>query len=92
MKKTKKIHGQTPPLWERLGIEPEPPEPCDFKIGEFVIFTNEFGVSFRMEVIGYAKDSSFQGRFIYLRRPDLPIEGSGWWFPHRPNELKHEKA
>ena len=62
----------------------KPPIECDFKIGDKVTFTNEFGVSFKNHtIIGFDKDDSFYGRFIY-------IDTDSYWFPHKPNELTKE--
>lgn len=62
-----------------------PPVPCDFKVGDCVTFTNEFGVSFPgMIIIGFADDDSLYGRFIHLAGPEYP---GAFWFPHRPEEL-----
>mgnify|MGYP003430647516 CR=1 FL=1 len=52
----------------------ESPKPCDLKIGDLVVFTNEYGVSFPNNVvIGFAKNE-FYGKFIH-------ISSSSPWFP-----------
>lgn len=62
----------------------KPPVPCEFKVGDIVTFTNEYGVSFEGRVIiGFAEDDSFYGRFIHLSK-------DAYWFPVRPSELKLE--
>ncbi len=67
-----------------------PPVPCDFKVGDRVTFTNQFGVSFPdMRIIGFADDDSFYGRFIHITGPDDP---GAFWFPHAPGELKKEHS
>ena len=59
----------------------ESPIPYDFKVGDIVTFTNEFGVEFKdKEVIGFAIDDSFYGRFIY-------INTDCFWFQKRPSQL-----
>ena len=63
-------------------IKKESPVPCDFKVGDTVTFTNEFGVSFEgRKIIGFADDDSFYGRFIFLDK-------DSYWFPCKPSELK----
>ena len=82
----KAIHGQSAPLWQRRGLKQLPPVPCDFKINDRVIFTNDCGVSFTQTVIGFSADDSFQGRFVHAICETW--EGSAGWFPHHPNQLK----
>ena len=61
-----------------------PPVPCDFKVGDVVTFTNEFGVEFEdRTVMGFASNAKFHGRFIHLGPPT-----DAYWFPCRPNQLK----
>lgn len=56
--------------------------PCEIKVGDFVTFTNEFGVFFRqpIKVIGF-DDGCEPERFIYT-------DSEVWWFPSRASELK----
>lgn len=66
-----------------------PPVKCDFKVGELVTFTNQFGVAFPdMRVIGFADDDLFYGRFIHLAGPKHP---EAFWFPHAPDELTKQQ-
>jgi len=66
-------------------LKTEPPVECDFKVGDVVTFTNEYGVSFpNIKVVGFAEDDSFYGRFIYL-------DSDSWWFPSRPEECSKEE-
>lgn len=68
-----------------IRLRQEPPIPCDFKVGDRVTFTNEFGVSFPGRVIiGFAADDSFNGRFIHFTGIDHP---GAYWFPCKPDEL-----
>ena len=64
----------------------EPPVPCDFKVGDFVTFTNENGVEFHgMEIIGFSqKKDMLHGNFIHLGGYQ-----NAYWFPHHPGELEH---
>lgn len=62
-------------------LNSEPPVPCDFKVGEKVTFTNEYGVSFSPHtIVGFDADDSFYGRFIYL-------DYDCYWFPAAPDSL-----
>lgn len=76
-------------IWKKFGIEEFPPAGCttDLIVGEKVIYTNEYGISFEMEVIGFAKNDSFYGRYIHLIRAGTDGKGSAWWFPSHPDEV-----
>ena len=71
------------------GLETEPPVECEFKPGDVVKFTNEFGVEFEgFVVLGFAKDTEFYGRFIYAALPgERAYNGCAYWFPKLPGEL-----
>lgn len=60
----------------------ESPKPCDLKIGDHVVFTNEYGISFpNCVVIGFAKpENEVGGRFIHL-------SSSSPWFPCKREDL-----
>lgn len=63
---------------------PEAPIECDYKVGDEVIFTNEYGVCFRgLKVIGFSPIGDFydKERFIHL-------DTSCYWFAKRPSELQ----
>ena len=64
------------------GLEKTAPIGCEFKVGDIVTFTNEYGIAFEgKEVVGFAnEENSFNGRFIHLRK-------ASYWFPIRPDEL-----
>lgn len=65
-------------------LDKEPPVECEFSVGDTVTFTNEYGVSFSgLKVLGFAKDTLFQGRFIYL-------DSSCYWFAKKPESLRKE--
>lgn len=61
------------------------PIPCDFKINEQVVFTNDNGVKFNMRIRGFlaAQDIPEEDdpRFIYVCT-------QAWWFPTRASSLK----
>ena len=59
-----------------------PPQPCDWKVGDVVKFTNDCGVEFEpLRIIGFAKpEHELHGRFVHLDT-DAP------WFPVRPESL-----
>jgi hypothetical protein len=64
-------------------LSPDPPVDCKYKVGDKVIFTNDYGISFEdMEVIGFRVHDDMKGRFIHLGD-----EGSAYWYPHGPGEL-----
>lgn len=70
------------------GLLDESPVLCEFKKGDVVTFTNEFGVVFEGMVVigfGYPKEDWLKGAFIHIDRPGHEC---AWWFPHRADELK----
>lgn len=87
---TKRIHGEPAALWQRLNLQQEPPVQCDFKVGDCVEFTNDYGVKYIDFVIGFSEDANFHGRFVHIS-PSLTASGEptdAWWFPHKPSELR----
>jgi len=59
----------------------ESPIPCDLKVGDLVIFTNDYGVQFKLTVVGFCVPSEcLPERFIYLN-------DDSWWFPHKRDQL-----
>lgn len=62
-------------------LQPEPPVPCDLRVGDQVTFTNPQGAVFTgHHVIGFAKDASFYGKFVHV---DLDC----YWYPLDPSSL-----
>lgn len=60
----------------------ESPFPCDFKLGDTVMFTNEADLVFGpYKVIGFTNEPLY-GRFIH-------IDYDCYWFPCEPNSLSH---
>lgn len=64
-------------------LQQEPHIECDFKIGDRVMFTNDYGIVFGpYEVIGFAKPEAMVGsRFIH-------IDYASYWFPAKPESLE----
>lgn len=58
-----------------------PPIPCDFKVGDKVVFTNDYGVEFQLFVRGFCPEPILNGRFIY-------VFTDCWWFPVKPESLR----
>lgn len=65
------IEGTRYPL--TIGAQKEPPVPCDFKIGDSVTFTNDYGVAFYNRKVTGFSDTIEYGRFVYL-------DQDAWWF------------
>lgn len=62
-------------------ITDNPPIECEFKVGDTVEFTNDYGVSFSpRRVIGFS-ETPLGDKFIH-------INDDSWWFPARPSSLK----
>jgi hypothetical protein len=69
-------------------IAAESPIPCNFMVGDFVTFTNEFGVFFRKpkQIIGFSAECDLPERFIFT-------ESDAYWFPKKAEQLdKVEKT
>lgn len=55
------------------------PFECRFKIDDEVIYTNDYGVRFRLTVRGFSPKAS-HGRFVY-------IFTDCWWFASNPEQM-----
>lgn len=66
-------------------LEKTPTFECDFKLGDKVTFTNDYGVVFSgLEVTGFASEkNAFNGRFVH-------ISTDCYWFPVAPHSLTKE--
>lgn len=64
------------------------PEETDLKVGDHVIFTNDYGVEFKNRVIGFATNDLYvkygNKKFVYL-------EKDSFWMPVSVNQLKKVK-
>lgn len=85
----KPIHGAPIPFHVAHGLSDSPPIPCDFKLGDRVIFTNDAGGKWTHTVRAFSKAIGPHdwGRFIYVF-PD----NDAWWFPVAPASLRLEAA
>lgn len=66
----------------------EPPIPCEFKPGDLVVFTNDYGVQFDLKVRGFAEVPHTQGddpRFIYVFK-------DAWWLPVSASSLRKRRV
>jgi hypothetical protein len=63
----------------------EAPVPCAFKVGDEVVFTNDYGVKFDLTIRGFAKEVHGFGRFVY-------VFTDAWWFPVEPSSLSPRAA
>lgn len=82
---TKPIHGAPIPKNVPRDMVYEPPVPCEFKVGDEVVFTNDYGKKFDLTVRGFAKTVHGTGRFVY-------VFDDAWWFPVEPATLAHRAA
>ena len=58
------------------------PVPCEFKLGDPVTFTNEYGATFPNHIVaGFSPTVEGLGRFVYL-------DFDCWWFPVNPDSLQ----
>lgn len=70
----------------------ESPIPCDFKVGDRVIYTNDYGVEFENVVFGFTRKPHYvperpdiEPRFVY-------VHWDCWWFPARASSLRLKDA
>ena len=76
---------------KKYELSSRPIFPCPHKIGDSVIYTNEYGVSFEMRIIGFSSgELAKYKRFIHLAPPMTKKAYSlgAWWFPVKLSELK----
>lgn len=80
---TKPIHGAPKPKNVPADMVDTPPIPCPFKVGDEVIYTNDYGVKFRFKVRGFTRELHEwnHGRFVY-------IFTDCWWFPADPAQMR----
>ena len=65
-----------------------PPEPCEFKVGDIVTFTNCYGVSFPgRKIIGFAKKGESWRKDCFVH-----LNNGAYWFGNSPNSLTKEAA
>jgi hypothetical protein len=58
------------------------PVECNFKRGDTVTYTIEYGVEFNvLKVIGFSEPEELHGRFIHLDK-------ESWWFPVHEHQLQ----
>lgn len=82
MATTKPIHGAPKLRNVPTDMVATPPQPCDFSVGDSVVYVNDYGARFDRVVRGFAAEVHGQGRFVYL-------DNDSWWFPVNPASLRH---
>lgn len=72
----KPIHGKRVLENVPQDMVPHPPVPCDFKVGDAVTYTNDYGVQFDRFVRGFSAVPTFLAgpAFVYL-------DSDCWWMP-----------
>jgi hypothetical protein len=69
---------------------PENGQPLRFKIGDAVIFTNEFGAQFRRRVTGFYRPTGLSG--MYARGARYLLDSSSPWIPVAESSLRPDDA
>lgn len=82
MATTKPIHGAPKPKDVPTDMTDTPPIPCDFAVGDPVVYTNDYGGKFNLVVRGFTKEIWLKGRFVY-------VFTDCWWMPVSPASLRH---
>jgi hypothetical protein len=77
---------------KKQGLLKQSPMPCNFKVGDKVTYTNDFGVVWKdMVVIGFSDDPDScrkYGRFVHTDfLPKASHHGAAWWAPCSPDSL-----
>lgn len=66
-------------------------EGCPLKVGDFVTFTNDFGVEFHhREVLGIASPEYTEKYFPSCKEIRVFIDSTAYWFPKRLSLLTKE--
>lgn len=64
---------------------------CPLKVGDFVTFTNDFGVVFpHREVLGIASPEYTKRTFSSCDEIRVFIDSDSYWFPNRLSQLTKE--
>lgn len=87
----KPVHGAPRPRNVPTDMVPTSPLPCDFSVGDEVVFTNDNGVEFNLVVRGFASEPH-----VVPGVPDVPprfvyVFEDAWWFPVRAESLRHRR-
>jgi hypothetical protein len=77
----KPVHGATKPKNVPFDMVTTSPVPCDFAVGDLVVYTNDYGLTFDKVVRGFVADGGRFGRFVY-------IDTDSWWAPVEPESLQ----
>lgn len=65
---------------------PENGQPLRFKIGDEVIYTNNYGVQFKLRVTGFYKPKGLCG--LYARGARYLLDMDCYWFPVNESSLR----
>mgnify|MGYP003612866650 CR=1 FL=1 len=69
----------------------EPPVEFEYKVGDVVIYKNDYGLLFEMVIIGFSADEVMfgkYGKFIHLVKDTHNGDRSNaYWFPHHPKDI-----
>lgn len=81
---SKSVHGEAKPFHIIHDLSDVPPVPCDFKLGDRVIFTNDAGLKWEHTIRAFSKQLPERdwGRFVHI----FPYTDA-WWFPVSPDSL-----
>ena len=64
---------------------------CPLKVGDFVTFTNDYGVEFHhREVLGIASPEYMKEMFPSCEEIRVFIDSSSYWFPNKLSQLTKE--
>ncbi|GAO22440.1 hypothetical protein ALISP_2260 [Alicycliphilus sp. B1] len=69
---------------------PENGQPLRFKVGDAVIYINEFGAQFRRRVTGFYQPTVLSG--LYARGARYLLDSSAPWMPVPEFSLRHDDS
>lgn len=66
-------------------------EGCPLKVGDFITFTNDYGVEFpHREVLGFASPEYTKENFPSCEEIRVFIDSDSYWFPNKISQLTKE--
>ena len=74
----------------RKPFAPESGQPLRFKIGDAVIYTNEYGTQFRRRVTGFYRPTGLSG--LYARGARYLLDSSSPWMPVSESSLRSDDS
>lgn len=78
-------------FWKRFDLLETAPIECEYKIGEKVIYTNDYGLEFEVVIVGFSADEVMfgkYGKFIHFVVDLSNPRSSAYWMPHKKSDFR----